>query len=173
MLVCWLTLFLQVLYLSRSAAYARTLHPPGGLVDKGAFRIGDQDSEFPPNAPKGPWDDHDCQIPGNPFQLLFTFGVPREARLVKRLLKFTRDDLTEIIDEDKYPDNYLPWRGDTFGAVGDLSVYGRPKETNSRSPSYTYRQARQVVDLLERCGIAAGHPQEMWANVLMGERQVG
>ncbi|KAI4194672.1 MAG: hypothetical protein LQ348_002591 [Seirophora lacunosa] len=113
------------------------------------------------------------QIPGNPFQLLFTFGVPRDARLVNRVLKLTRDDLTEIIDDDESGDKYIPWPGETLGGVDELTVYARPKDRHFYSASYTYQQARQVVDLLERCGIAAGHPQEMWANVLMGKKEVG
>ncbi|KAL9048133.1 MAG: hypothetical protein Q9206_006223, partial [Seirophora lacunosa] len=174
MLLCWLTLLLQVLYLSRSTAYARTLNPSGVSVDKRVLSTTEvQDSGFPQNAPKGPWDDHFCQIPGNPFQLLFTFGVPRDARLVNRVLKLTRDDLTEIIDDDESGDKYIPWPGETLGGVDELTVYARPKDRHFYSASYTYQQARQVVDLLERCGIAAGHPQEMWANVLMGKKEVG
>ncbi|KAI4111474.1 MAG: hypothetical protein LQ345_006796 [Seirophora villosa] len=175
MLVSWLTLLLQVLYLSRSTAYARTLDPAGVSVDKRVFRTTEvQDSGFPPNAPKGLTSPAGfLAIPGNPFQLLFTFGAPRDARLVNRVLKLTRDDLTEIIDVDESGDNYIQWPGKTLGGVDDLRVYGRPKDRHFYSASYTYRQARQVVDLLERCGIAAGHPQEMWANVLMGKKEVG
>lgn len=64
----------------------------------------------------------------------------------------------------------LPLEESLLYLDGRIALFMYAKQYRER---FTCSQAQQAVDLLEYCGIAQGHFEEMWAYVFAAEKQVG
>ena len=123
-----------------------------------------------------PWDDHHCQsslIPN--MHLTFTFGERLTMTRITLLIKSARAALKERIDAGI---GNNPLRGRLILAwdlTRGTGMIVQPISTWFTPPGFQINsfEIAQAVDLIERCGIAHGHIEEMWAYVFVHGSHVG
>lgn len=124
--------------------------------------------------PHRPWDDHHCQSSLVPnMHLTFTFGERLTMTRITLLIRSARSELKERIDAGT---GNNPLRGRLILAwdlARGTGMIVQPWLTLLPLYQINVFEIAQAVDLMERCGIAQGHVEEMWAYVYVHGRHVG
>ncbi|KAL8931036.1 MAG: hypothetical protein Q9208_000138 [Pyrenodesmia sp. 3 TL-2023] len=125
--------------------------------------------------PPKPWNKQICRDNANHPDLFLTFawGAVHPKVSIVALFASAKQRLDPIIKAG-YGDRPLPPANHIIGESGTgLFIVVRPLKKLFKVEPFTYNEIARAVHLLQKCGMDQGHYQEMWANVVVGKRQIG
>ncbi|KAL8752378.1 MAG: hypothetical protein Q9184_005757 [Pyrenodesmia sp. 2 TL-2023] len=165
---------LFLLYHLFTIATASLPQPP----PRGPYPQGTLGKRIPSYAPPRPWNDELCQSSLYPdVQLTVSFGDRLSLTRQHIVLASAKANTKVLLDGGygSYPipaartDCIVGWDPDRW-----TMIYASPYRKYPLSRNvFTWAQAAAAVGLLERCGIAKGRTEEMWAEVFTAGNMVG
>lgn len=167
MMVFWVLLLLLLVstrhLIIEAWALASIGYDPGERLRREASAVA-----FPRHAPPEPWDENSCYsalIPG--VHLTFSFGERLTETRVVTILRAAKQRIRLFIEAGF---TRLPVEECLLYSDENRALFMFAKQLKGR---FTCSQVQQAIDLLEHCGIAQRHFEEMWAYVFAAKKQVG
>ncbi|KAI4205799.1 MAG: hypothetical protein LQ346_001378 [Caloplaca aetnensis] len=130
---------------------------------------------FATYGPPKPWNKQTCRDNANQSDLFLTFawGAIHSKASIVALFASAKQRLDPIIQAG-YGDRPIPLSDHIIGESGTgVSIVARPFKRLFKVEPFTYSDIARAVHLLQNCGMDQGHYQEMYANVLLGKKQIG
>ncbi|KAL8762779.1 MAG: hypothetical protein Q9184_001261 [Pyrenodesmia sp. 2 TL-2023] len=125
--------------------------------------------------PPKPWNKHICRDDANHSDLLLTFawGAVHPKASIVALFASAKQRLDPIIQAG-YGDRLISPANHMIGESGTgIFIVVRPLKKLFKVEPFTYNEIARAVHLLRTCGMDRGQYQEMYANVVVGKRQIG
>ncbi|KAL8849208.1 MAG: hypothetical protein Q9221_005786, partial [Calogaya cf. arnoldii] len=133
---------------------------------------------IPSYAPPQPWNDELCQSALYPdVQLTLSFGDRLSEGRIHSVIANAKAGTKALIDGGWGNHPILAGRHDYLVGWDEerwVVIYANPyRQAPLFRNVFTFAQAAAAVGLLERCGVARGRNEEMWAYVIVRGKKVG